>query len=119
MIRELYTAQMEDLASHGYIVAALNHSYDGFLTIFPDGTSAAHDARRWPKVPSFEGEANLNQLQWHAGDLLTVLEYLSRGNQGHRQAGRLPDTWMFRAWARSAIRLAASPPLTPRKGISE
>jgi predicted dienelactone hydrolase len=34
MIRELYTAQMEELASHGYVVAAMNHSYDSFLTLF-------------------------------------------------------------------------------------
>ncbi len=79
MIRELYTAQMEELASHGYIVAAINHSYDAFLTIFPDGTSVARDGRRWPIVPSFEGEANLNQLEWHTDDMLAVLNHLSRG----------------------------------------
>lgn len=78
MIRELYTSQMEDLASHGYIVAAMTHSYDGFLTTFPDGTSIAYDERRWPKIPSVEGEANLNQLEWHTADILAVLDYISR-----------------------------------------
>ena len=78
MIRELYTSQMEDLASHGYIVAAMTHTYDGFLTVFPDGTSIAYDGRRWPKIPSVEGEANLNQLEWHTADILAVLDYLSR-----------------------------------------
>lgn len=80
MIRELYTAQMEELASHGYVVAAMNHSYDGFLTVFPDGSYVEHDGRRWPKIPSFEGEANLNQLEWHTADILAVLNYLSRLN---------------------------------------
>ena len=78
MIRELYTSQMEDLASHGYIVAAMTHTYDGFLTVFPDGTSIAYDGRRWPKIPSVEGEANLNQLEWHTADILAVLDYFSR-----------------------------------------
>jgi hypothetical protein len=80
MIRELYTFQMEDLASHGYVVAALTHSYDGFLTVFPDGSYIAYDSRRWPKIPSFEGEANLNQLEWHTDDILVVLNQLSRLN---------------------------------------
>jgi len=78
MIRELYTSQMEDLASHGYVVAAMTHSYDGFLTVFPDGSSIAYDGKRWPKIPSVEGEANLNQLEWHTTDILAVLNYLSR-----------------------------------------
>ncbi len=80
MIRELYTSQMEELASHGYVVAAITHSYDGFLTVFPDGSSITYDGRRWPKIPSFEGEANLNQLEWHTADILAVLDYLSRIN---------------------------------------
>lgn len=78
MIRELYTSQMEELASHGYIVAAMTHTYDGFLAVFPDGTSIAYDGRRWPKIPSVEGEANLNQLEWHTADILVVLDYISR-----------------------------------------
>jgi hypothetical protein len=75
MIRELYTSQLEELASHGYIVAAMTHTYDGFLAVFPDGTSIAYDSRRWPKIPSVEGEANLNQLEWHTSDILAVLDY--------------------------------------------
>lgn len=82
MIRELYASQMEELASHGYIVAAITHSYDGFLSVFPDGSYIAHDAKRWPQIPSFEGEANLNQLDWHTGDILAVLQQLSRLNDG-------------------------------------
>jgi predicted dienelactone hydrolase len=78
MIRELYTSQMEDLASHGYVIAAMTHSYDGFLAIFPDGTSIRSDERRWPRIPSVEGEANLNQLEWHTLDFLAVLDHLKR-----------------------------------------
>ena len=31
----LYTAELEDLASHGYVVAAIDHPYDTTFTIFP------------------------------------------------------------------------------------
>ena len=44
----------------------------------PDGISVKSDERRWPRIPSVEGEANLNQLEWHTADILTVLNYLSR-----------------------------------------
>ena len=32
---ELYTSILEDLASHGYIVVAIDHTYDNLVTIFP------------------------------------------------------------------------------------
>jgi predicted dienelactone hydrolase len=78
MLRELYTSQLEDLASRGYVVVAMTHSYDGFLTLFPDGSHVAYDGKRWPQQPSLEGEANLNQLEWHADDIRVVLDELSR-----------------------------------------
>jgi Platelet-activating factor acetylhydrolase, isoform II len=33
----LYTAELEDVVSHGYIVAAVDHPYDTAFTEFPDG----------------------------------------------------------------------------------
>jgi predicted dienelactone hydrolase len=33
----LYTAELEDIVSHGYIVVAVDHPYDTTYTIFPDG----------------------------------------------------------------------------------
>lgn len=33
----LYTAELEDIVSHGYIVAAVDHPYDTTFTQFPDG----------------------------------------------------------------------------------
>jgi predicted dienelactone hydrolase len=35
--RSSYTAQYEDLASHGYVVAAIAHTFDTHLVVFPDG----------------------------------------------------------------------------------
>jgi hypothetical protein len=37
VFRAHYTAQLEDLASHGYVVAAIGHTYDTIITVFPDG----------------------------------------------------------------------------------
>jgi predicted dienelactone hydrolase len=31
------TAQMEELASHGYVVASIGHTYETLVTVFPDG----------------------------------------------------------------------------------
>ena len=80
MPREVYAAQFEDLASHGYVVAAISHPYDAIVTIFPDGRQIGYSDKRWPVTPSVEGEANLNQLEWHANDIRFVLDELTRAN---------------------------------------
>lgn len=80
MVREVYAAQFEDLASHGYVVAAIQHPYDAIVTLFPDGKQIAYSEQRWPKPPSLEGEANLNQLEWTANDIRFVLDELTRAN---------------------------------------
>jgi dienelactone hydrolase len=56
--RSALTALAEDLASHGYVVAGIDHTYESFATAFPDGrvtTCLARQARRpgtgfWEKV---------------------------------------------------------------------
>jgi dienelactone hydrolase len=47
--RSTVTALAEDLASHGYVVAAIDHTYESHATAFPDGrvtTCLAREARR-------------------------------------------------------------------------
>jgi dienelactone hydrolase len=47
--RSTLTALAEDLASHGYVVAGIDHTYESHATAFPDGrvtTSLAREARR-------------------------------------------------------------------------
>jgi pimeloyl-ACP methyl ester carboxylesterase len=88
MPREVYATQFEDLASHGYVVAAISHPYDAIVTIFPDGRQIEYSDKRWPVTPSVEGEANLNQLEWHANDIRFVLDELTRSNL--RGASALP-----------------------------
>ncbi len=56
--RSALTALAEDLASHGYAVAGIDHTYESLATAFPDGrvtTGLAREARRrgpgfWEKV---------------------------------------------------------------------
>ncbi|MBI2688426.1 MAG: hypothetical protein HYX27_19145 [Acidobacteria bacterium] len=77
MIRELYTAQLEHYASHGYVIAAISHPYDAFAMILPNGSAITYDSKRWPHPPSLEGEANLNKLDWHAADFRFVIDKLA------------------------------------------
>ena len=47
--RGTLTALAEDLASHGYVVAGIDHTYESFATTFPDGrvtTCLARETRR-------------------------------------------------------------------------
>ncbi|WP_437612526.1 hypothetical protein WMF20_09305 [Sorangium sp. So ce834] len=37
MLRADYTSLVEDLASHGFVVAAISHTHDTELAVFPDG----------------------------------------------------------------------------------
>ncbi|XXY44944.1 hypothetical protein WME91_33590 [Sorangium sp. So ce269] len=37
MLRADYTGLLEDLASHGFVVASISHTYDTELAVFPDG----------------------------------------------------------------------------------
>lgn len=99
-IRETYTVQMEDLASHGYVVAAVTHTYDAALASFPDGRRVTFAPQRWAPfmetllegTPAFRG-ANPEQWQWWAEDIRFVLNELSRNNRAGSSllpfAGRL------------------------------
>jgi predicted dienelactone hydrolase len=89
MVREVYAAQVTDLASHGFIVAAITHPYDGIVTVYRDGHAVTYDPKRWPAVLSIEGEWNLNQLDWHSRDIRLVLDKLSEPNDMLPFAGHL------------------------------
>ena len=43
--RSTLTALAEDLASHGYVVAGIEHTYESFATAFPDGRATTCRAR--------------------------------------------------------------------------
>ncbi|MGP8173768.1 MAG: alpha/beta hydrolase family protein [Terracidiphilus sp.] len=45
----IYTAELEDIVSHGYIVAAVDHPYDTAFTLFPDGNLTLFAQDRFDK----------------------------------------------------------------------
>jgi dienelactone hydrolase len=47
--RSALTALAEDLASHGYVVAGIDHTYESYATAFPDGRVTTCLARQAPR----------------------------------------------------------------------
>jgi dienelactone hydrolase len=73
------TYQMQELASHGYIILAPEHTYASVITVFPDGRVAEHNPNTLPDgVPETEYDRAAQQLvvQWTA-DLQFVLDTLA------------------------------------------
>ncbi len=81
--KEQNTFQMQELASRGYVVVALQHTYGAILTVFPDGSVAPNNPSALPSgVSDEEYDAAARKLadQW-AGDLAFALDTLSQWNQ--------------------------------------
>jgi predicted dienelactone hydrolase len=45
-----YTTQMEELASHGYVVVGVEHTFDAPAVVFPDGRVVASDNAYWSRL---------------------------------------------------------------------
>jgi dienelactone hydrolase len=80
-LRMQNTAQFEELASHGYIVASVDHTYDSVITIMPDGRAIMHHSQT--VMP--EG---VSSVLWgrrlvgvRAQDLSTTLAFLENQNR--------------------------------------
>jgi predicted dienelactone hydrolase len=72
------TGQALELASHGYVVIAVQHTYGAITTVFPDGSIAPNNPNALPaddNDPNYEGIARKLVDQW-AGDLAFVLNQL-------------------------------------------
>ena len=116
--RETYSGQLEDLASHGFAVAAISHTHEAVLTILPDGRHIRLAPGRWPRptksaiagLPPSE-EANQDRLQWWANDISFVIEELANINSARQPvwpfAGRL-DVERIGAFGHSAGGQAAA-----------
>jgi pimeloyl-ACP methyl ester carboxylesterase len=73
------TGQALELASHGYIVIGIQHTYGAVITVFPDGTVALNNPKALPENaedPNYEVVARKLVDQW-AGDMSFVLDQLS------------------------------------------
>jgi predicted dienelactone hydrolase len=82
-----YSALLEDLASHGYIVAAIEPPYNAPAVRFPDGTlvmQLPESERGWPRASTLEmflQNYRERVLHW-AKDISFVLDQLTRLNAG-------------------------------------
>ena len=52
--------QMEELASHGFIVVSIGHTYDATVVTFPDGRAVRDNSRSRPPAMSSADQATLN-----------------------------------------------------------
>jgi dienelactone hydrolase len=70
--RSVLTALAEDLASHGYVVAGIDHTYESHATAFPDGRVTTCLAREAPRRDGKEEVA-----AGRAADVCFVLDELT------------------------------------------
>src|SRR5262249_31168870 len=67
-----YTALLEDLASHGYVVFAIEHPYDASCVVFPDGRAIPFAQEKWEaalKKPEGAVAYQIEQIPVRAADL--------------------------------------------------
>lgn len=77
------TGQAIELASHGYVVVGVQHTYGAVITVFNDGTIAPNNPSALPRgVPNDEYEAAAQTLvkQW-SDDLAYALEFIETQNR--------------------------------------
>lgn len=71
--------QAEELASHGYMVVAVDHAYDAYMTIFSDGTVADYRSAAQGELTKAEFRAfRTPQLATRTADLSFVLDEITR-----------------------------------------
>ncbi len=75
--RQQNTFQVEELVSHGYIVAAIDQPYAAATVVFPDGRQVAYDPRLAPPHSAFM-DAHIPYL---AHDAIFTLDQLVAPNQ--------------------------------------
>ena len=92
-MRQQSTSLMEELASHGYVVIALDHTHVGVMTIFPEGRviflnpDILKDRAVYGDEAHFASAQSLGDV-WQA-DIEYVLERLERGEMDTRFQGNL------------------------------
>jgi predicted dienelactone hydrolase len=91
VLSRTYTAQLEDLASQGYVVAAIAHTYETMATVFPDGRAVPFASEPWKASRTTEESSMAYQddrMKSWAADIRFVLDELKR--EDRRRPGRAP-----------------------------
>jgi dienelactone hydrolase len=76
------TGQALELASRGYVVVALQHTYGAVVTVFPDGEVAYNNPSALPDgmpEPGYTEAARKLVEQW-SGDIAFALDYMAKQN---------------------------------------
>lgn len=76
------TAQVVQLASHGYVVVGMQHTYGAVVTVFPDGKVALNNPQALPEgtpEPGYTDAARMLVDQW-AGDMAFALDFMTAQN---------------------------------------
>ncbi len=74
--------QMIELASHGYVAVAMQHTYGAVVTVFPDGEIDYNNPDALPEgapEPGYTDAARRIGEQW-AGDMAFTLDFLAQQN---------------------------------------
>src|SRR5262249_44233795 len=94
-----YSALLEELASHGYVVAAIQHTYETSVVVFPDGRLVRFAEDKWKAAEEGSEEKRLryykDRLEVWAADAVFVLDQLVKldaGTPGSALKGRLDLT---------------------------
>lgn len=83
--------QAIELASRGFVVAGIQHTYGAVITVFPDGTVAPNNPNALPrdaKDPNYEEAARILADQW-AGDMANTLDFLASDDEGNPFRGKV------------------------------
>lgn len=77
-----YTVQMEALASDGFIIAAIEHTYDSFASVFPDGRVIDYEDAEWEKRknPDEHATYTIERAEVWARDIRFVIDQLMKLN---------------------------------------
>jgi dienelactone hydrolase len=91
--RSIALDQMESLASHGFMVIAIDHTHGSVATVFPNGTVAYLDPNALPDEEvvgeeAYDRAANL-LIETYSEDQISVLDALELGPEG--PFGRLAE----------------------------
>jgi predicted dienelactone hydrolase len=87
--RSTLTALAEELASHGYVVAGIDHTYESYATAFPDGRITTCLARDAPRRDRMEQVA-----AGRAADVCFVLDELTGAHPAWPGAGLIDPSRM-------------------------
>ena len=84
--RNVAVNQMESLASHGFLVIAIDHTFGAVAVEFPDGVVAELDEAALPDAgvvgEEAYDEATETLVETFSGDIITVLDRLEQGAEG-------------------------------------